>query len=205
MKRSSTPGRHRYFAFYKPYGVVSQFSQKHPGQSTLSAILNVEKDVYPIGRLDKSSEGLLLLTNDPSINSVLLDPQKKHPKTYLVQVEGDMQTNAITLLNTSMELRLKKKTIKTLPAKVRKLASEPVLPERKPPIRYRKNIPTSWLEVIIVEGKRHQVRKMCAATGFPALRLIRKAIEDITIEGMQPGDLREFKAEEFRKLLKLGK
>ena len=175
---------------YKPFGVLSQFSETdgHPG---LSSLYNFPKDVYPVGRLDRDSEGLLILTNDKKLNHRLLNPKFAHKRTYLVQVEGLADYNTIKNLEGGLEIKINKKLYFTKPA-VSKLIDTPLnIPERNPPVRFRKNIPTSWLELSLTEGKNRQVRKMTAKTGFPTLRLIRKSIENLELIDLNPGSVQE--------------
>ena len=178
--------KYHYIAFYKPYGVVSQFSAEHPSQHTLADYLDLPKDIYPIGRLDKDSEGLLLLTNDNRFKHTLLDPQHKVPKRYLCQLEGDITDEAIHALQRGVHIVVRKKPYRTLPAEVRRI-EPPDLPERQPPIRYRKSVPTSWIAIVLREGKNRQIRKMCARVGFPVLRLIRVGVGNYTMQGLLPG------------------
>lgn len=177
----------RYFVIYKPYGMLTQFTDTE-GRKTLADLFRFPKDVYPVGRLDMDSEGLLLLTNDNNLNHYLLNPKFKHEREYLVQVEGIPDKNAIKSLESSVIIENKK----TLPAKAKLLTDLPNVPERIPPIRERKNIPTSWLTLTLVEGRNRQVRKMTAKVGYPTLRLIRIRIEDIYLDNMHPGEVREF-------------
>jgi 23S rRNA pseudouridine2457 synthase len=185
----------RYYLAYKPYGVLNQFTDSL-GRLTLASLYNFPQDVYPVGRLDIDSEGLLLLTNDKSINHRLLNPKFRHEKTYWVQVEGDITDEAIEKLKKGVTIRVDGKLYHTLPARAFRFANEPNLPERNPPIRFRKNIPTSWISLSIVEGKKHQVRKMTAAVGFPTLRLVRSQIQGLSLENMQIGEVRELSAQE---------
>jgi len=184
----------KYFIFHKPYGYLSQFTDEGRWNG-LHQILDIPKDVYPVGRLDADSEGLLLLTNDKSINHRLLNPKFKHKRTYLVQVEGALNGEAIQKIEKPMEIKVGKKMHLTAAAKA-SLISEPLwLEKRDPPIRERKSIPTSWLKLTITEGKNRQVRKMTAAVGFPTLRLIRFSIEDVNILGLNQGKILEVKKE----------
>ena len=192
---------HRYFAVYKPFGMLSQFSPEGDRQ-TLAALGNFEIDVYPVGRLDADSEGLLILTNDKAMNAALLNPTEKHFKTYYAQVEGEITHSAIEKLESGVELKIKGKSHFTAPAQAVKMV-DPTLPLRNPPIRFRKNIPTSWLELRITEGKNRQVRRMTAAVGLPTLRLVRWAIEDLTLASFEAGEVREFKKNEILNLLNL--
>lgn len=168
----------------KPYGVISQFSE-HEKHTPLSTFIT-EKDFYPAGRLDHDSEGLLILTDEGKIQHCLSHPKHKQPKTYWVQVEGEISDEAITILENGVEL----KDGLTLPAKAKKIP-EPELWPRDPPVRYRAAIPTSWCELTITEGKNRQVRRMTAAVGFPTLRLVRYSIGEFTINGLLPGEWRK--------------
>jgi 23S rRNA pseudouridine2457 synthase len=170
-------------AFHKPYGVLCQFTPDQPGQRTL-AEFGFPKDVYPVGRLDMDSEGLILLTDEAGFNHQLLDPGAAHPRTYLVQVEGLPTQEAIGRL---VRGGLNLKGHLTLPCRARVLASEPGFSPRNPPVRFRKTIPTSWLEIQLTEGKNRQVRRMTAAVGFPTLRLVRIAIGAFALDGIDAG------------------
>jgi len=178
----------RSYLIYKPYGVVSQFTAPVPGKRTLGELFDFPPDVYPVGRLDETSEGLLILTNDARQNQRLLGQQIE--KEYWVQVEGVPDEAALAQLRQGVDIRIKQKAYRTLPAEVRRLG-EPALPPRDPPIRQRKSIPESWLSLCIREGKNRQVRRMTAAVGYPTLRLVRWRLAQMTIEGMQPGEVRE--------------
>ena len=166
--------------------VLSQFSSVD-GKQCLKDFFSVDKDVYPVGRLDYDSEGLLILTNDTALNHKLLHPSFKHQRQYMVQVDGQITTEALTMLQKGVDIKVNGNTYRTSPCKA-VLLQDPVVPERNPPIRYRKNIPTSWIGLTLTEGKNRQVRKMTAAVGFPTLRLIRTAIENINIGNLQPGN-----------------
>lgn len=191
-----------YYLIYKPFQVMSQFSPIE-GKQTLADYFDVPKDVYPVGRLDYDSEGLLLLTNDKALNHQLLNPAFKHEREYWVQVEGDITDKALQQLAKGVNISIDGNTHKTLPANAWKFLSEPDVAERNPPIRFRKNIPTSWISLGLKEGKNRQVRKMTAAVGFPTLRLIRYRIEKLTIEGLLPGEMMILqKPEVYRKLFK---
>lgn len=192
-----------YYVIYKPYGVLSQFSREAPHHRTLADLYDFPKDVYPVGRLDQDSEGLLIITNDKRLNSQLLDPRWAHERAYWVQVEGIPNEEALTRLNNGVNIRIKKRDYRTRPAKAKQLDPFPTLPDREPPIRVRKSIPDSWIELRLTEGKNRQVRRMCATVGFPVLRLVRAAIENLTLGDMQPGDVREWQAPELLRALKL--
>ncbi len=175
--------------FNKPYGVLSQFTDGE-NRSTLRDHIPLQ-GVYPAGRLDRDSEGLLLLTDDGALQHRLTDPRHKAWKTYWVQVEGDVDEVALERLRTGVEL----KDGPTRPARARGLAPPEIWP-RDPPIRYRAAIPTSWLELSLREGRNRQVRRMTAAVGFPTLRLIRVAIGPWRLERLQPGEWRQVNVEE---------
>ena len=176
-----------YYKLYKPFGYLSQFSGEKQDK-LLGDLYSFPKDVYPIGRLDKDSEGLLLLTNDNRFKHQLLDPDSNKSKIYWVQVDGDITEEAIELLKSgTIEIKHKGSNYRVKKAECKKLDS-PSIEERDPPIRYRKSIPTSWIELKITEGKNRQVRKMTAAAGFPTLRLIRMQIDKYALDKMQPGD-----------------
>lgn len=185
----------RYFKIYKPYRMLSQFTNIDNKLSLKDLDFNFPKDVYPIGRLDYDSEGLLLLTNDNYFKSKLLNPKYQHSREYFVQVEGIITEDACKQLEEGIIIE----NYKTLPAKV-KIIDEPILPERVPPIRFRKNIPTSWISITLIEGKNRQIRKMTAKVGFPTLRLVRFRILDITIDNMLPGDVFEIDHKTIKKL-----
>lgn len=190
----------RYYAFYKPYGVLSQFSDED-GNPGLKSLIEVPRDIYPVGRLDLDSEGLLLLTNDKQMNMELLSPKRKHWRSYLVQVEGEASDADCHRLEQPMELTIKKQKYRTLPARAKRIET-PDLPERNPPIRYRASIPTSWIELQLIEGKNRQVRKMTAKVGLPTLRLVRWRIGALSLDGMQPGELKELSPAQFREALR---
>ena len=182
-------------AFHKPYGVLSQFTPAHPGQRTL-AEFEFPQGIFPIGRLDQDSEGLLLLGNEPRLVARLLDPRHGHPRTYHVQVEGDPDDGALRKLAAG---GIDLKGHRTLPCQARRL-DEASYPPRNPPVRFRKSVPDRWIELVLTEGKNRQVRRMTAAVGFPTLRLIRAAIGGLRLETIEPGTWRELTTEERRKL-----
>ena len=177
----------RLLLFNKPFGVLSQFTDRGSPttRATLSDFIAV-KGVYPAGRLDRDSEGLLLLTDDGKLQARIADPRFKLPKTYLVQVEGDPQEEALDRLRRGVML----KDGMTLPADVARI-DPPDLWPRNPPIRVRKSVPDSWLEITIREGRNRQVRRMTAAVGLPTLRLVRRAIGEWTLDGIAPGRFAE--------------
>lgn len=174
-----------YILFYKPYGVLSQFTAPDKRMS-LKDFGPFPKGVYPVGRLDYDSEGLMLLTDDSEVNHRLSDPRYAHDKSYLVQVEGVPTRKAIDSLRGGVVIQGRK----TLPAQVQILEREPVLSPRPIPIRTRKTIPTSWLEIRLREGRNRQVRRMTATVGFPTLRLVRIRIAHLEIGSLTPGEHR---------------
>ena len=186
-----------YFLIYKPFQVLSQFTSTE-GKLCLKDILHVPTDVYPVGRLDYDSEGLLLITNDKSINQQLLHPLFAHQRTYWVQVDGAITNEALTQLTKGLSINVDGKTYLTKPAKLEQLPDSIEVPDRNPPIRFRKNIPTSWVSIQLTEGKNRQVRKMFAQVGFPVLRLIRAKLGKYSIQDMQPGDCLSLTAAEVQ-------
>ncbi len=177
-----------YFLIYKPYLVLSQFSAE-PGKQSLADFFDVPRDVYPVGRLDHDSEGLLLLTNDKQLNHRLLDPEFGHEREYWVQVDGAITGEAIHQLQKGVEINVDGKRYHTKPCIASLFATPPVVPDRRPPIRFRKEIPAPWIRMVLTEGKNRQVRKMTAGAGFPTLRLIRYRIGSLELGTMQPGDM----------------
>lgn len=193
MSRANT-----YFIIYKPKGCLSQFSKEHGKVALSDFFFDLPENIYPIGRLDQDSEGLLILSNDKAINSLLLDPKNGHWRTYWVQVFGQISKKAIKELELGVEIFVKKQKHRTLPARVKK---------GRPP----KNIPlldvceknTSWLRISIQEGKNRQIRKMTAKVGFPTLRLIRTHIELLDLGNMQPSEYKEINKKQIYSKLKL--
>jgi 23S rRNA pseudouridine2457 synthase len=202
---------YRYILFYKPYGVLCQFTdtRSEVKRETLKDYIDIP-GVYPVGRLDRDSEGLLLLTNDNRIKHRLSHRQFAHPRTYWVQVEHIPTDKDLDPLRRGIKI----KDYHTRPAQVRVLESEPSLPPRDPPIRDRAHIPTTWLEITLTEGRNRQVRRMTAAIGFPTLRLVRVKIEieipkqptfGLSWDGLQPGEWREVNPTEKKALQQLRK
>ncbi|RYF72044.1 MAG: pseudouridine synthase [Cytophagaceae bacterium] len=189
-----------HYLIYKPFGMLSQFSPEGEKQTLAELSFAFERDVYPVGRLDADSEGLLLLSNDKSINHRLLDPRFAHERTYYVQVDGAITEEALQQLADGVTITVDGKPHHTYPAMARRI-DEPNLPPRTPPIRFRANIPTSWISLSLTEGKNRQVRKMTAAVGFPTLRLVRWAIGQLTADGMQPADVRSVPESDITQLL----
>lgn len=179
---------------------MSQFSTQD-GKKTLADYFNVPKDVYPVGRLDYDSEGLLILTNDAQLNTRLLNPIFSHEREYWVQVDGSITSDAIRQLELGVDINIDGKIHKTLPAKATLFKQDPMVPDRNPPIRFRKEIPAPWISLILTEGKNRQVRRMTAKVGFPTLRLLRYRIKEIKLNNMQPGDMIELSKENIYKKL----
>jgi 23S rRNA pseudouridine2457 synthase len=192
---------YRYILFYKPYNVLSQFTDAEANQcsngdrTTLKNYIPVTS-VYPVGRLDQDSEGLMLLTNNGRLQDQLSNRRFRHPRTYWVQVEGFPTTAALHQLRSGVTIQ----DYHTRPAIVQQLATEPTLPPRLPPIRFRKTVPTSWLEITLTEGRNRQVRKMTAAVGFPTLRLVRCGIAHLRLDGLEPGQWRDLQEAELKPL-----
>ena len=171
-------------AFHKPYGMLSQFTPDQEGQITLASA-GLPKEVYPLGRLDLDSEGLLLLSDEAGLNTRLLDPSHGHPRTYHAQVEGMATDVALArLAKGGLEIQ----NYRTLPCRASRISAD--YADRVPPIRFRQSIPTSWIELTLTEGKNRQVRRMTAAVGFPTLRLIRVAIGELALASLElaPGE-----------------
>ena len=185
----------RLLVFYKPYGVICSFTDSEGQRPTLKDYIPVA-DVYAAGRLDLDSEGLLLLSNDGDLIHRLTDPQHKVAKTYLVQVEGEVNQAAIAALEQGVEV----KGHMTQRSQVM-LVPEPVLPERDKPVT--PHGPTSWIRIVLKEGKKRQIRHMTAAVGFPTLRLVRVSIGNITLEGLTPGQWRDATPVELSRLREL--
>jgi 23S rRNA pseudouridine2457 synthase len=192
----------QYFVLNKPYGFVSQFTDegKHKG---LQHLIKLPKDVYPAGRLDSDSEGLLILTNDNFLKHHLLTPQFKHTRTYAVQVDGQATQVHLNLLRHGVQITIEGKPYKTLPPQNISLLNDIKFLERKPPVRFRKHIPTSWIQLTLIEGKNRQVRKMTASVGIPTLRLIRTGIEKIDIGDFRESELKEYNKADIFKMLNI--
>ncbi|RPD38480.1 pseudouridine synthase [Chitinophaga barathri] len=189
-----------YFSVYKPYEVLTRFG-KEGDKAVLSDFFDVPRDVYPVGRLDYDSEGLLILTNDKSLNHRLLDPKHAHEREYWAQVDGAVTNQAIRQLQEGVTITIDGKPYRTRGVDAGIFETDPIVPDRNPPIRFRKQIPAPWIRLILKEGKNRQVRKMTAALGFPTLRLIRYRIENLSLDNMQPGDIVEHSQQEMYKAL----
>lgn len=183
-------------AFHKPLGVISQFRSDGSKCQSLSAF-GFPRGVYPIGRLDADSEGLLLLSDESNLNSRLLDPVQGHPRRYWVEVERTPNASALRRLEKGLVIQGRR----TLPSRAWILEPQPAVPPRDPPIRFRKNVPTSWLAIELTEGKNRQVRRMTAAVGHPTLRLIRVSIGEFELDDLAPGSWKMLTPEERRAIL----
>ncbi|HTJ77470.1 MAG TPA: pseudouridine synthase [Rariglobus sp.] len=179
-------------AFNKPYGVLSQFTPEPGSPWKTLAGFNLPSGVYPLGRLDADSEGLLLLSDEPGLNNRLLDPKQAHRREYWVQVEHIPTDAALAQLSRGVKIG----DHLTLPANVRQLDSVSPFPPRNPPVRFRKTVPDAWISIELVEGKNRQVRRMTAAVGHPTLRLIRVRIGGLKLEDLAPGKWRELSVAE---------
>jgi 23S rRNA pseudouridine2457 synthase len=202
MKQQMRPTNKRYFIVHKPYGVLTQFTDEE-NRPNLSSVHNFPKDacpsgrrVYPVGRLDRDSEGLLIITNDKALTDYLLNPKNKHEREYYIQVEGIPSEADLQKLRDGIIL----KDGKTLPAKA-KLIDDPNFPERVPPIRERKNIPTCWISLTLMEGRNRQVRRMTASIGFPTLRLVRIRIKNLLLGCLKNREVRELNEDEVNELV----
>jgi 23S rRNA pseudouridine2457 synthase len=179
-------------ALHKPYGVLSQFTPEPGSAWRTLADFGLPAGVYPLGRLDADSEGLLLLSDEAGLNSRLLDPAAAHPREYWVQVERIPDEAALVRLARGVKIG----GYQTQPCRVRRLEPAPALPPRDPPIRVRKSVPDCWLALELVEGKNRQVRRMTAAVGHPTLRLLRVRIGRFELGALVPGRWRELTAAE---------
>ena len=204
LNQYKKPEKYKYILFHKPYGVLCQFTDNSPNpRPTLKDYIPIP-DVYSVGRLDKNSEGLLLLTNHSALKHRLSHRDFAHPRTYWVQVERIPDELALNNLRQGIKIQ----DYFTRPAQVKKLPLAPLLPPRIPPIRYRLNVPTCWLEITLTEGRNHQIRHMTAAIGFPTLRLVRASIgispeQELTLDKLQPGEWRNVSFQERNILLRL--
>ena len=178
----------QYYIIHKPFKVLSQFTDEdsNPG---LGRFFKVAKDVYPVGRLDLDSEGLLLLTNDKSLNHQLLNPKFKHRRTYWAEVEGIPDKRELEAFSSGLVIKAKGKTYRTAHAEIRNIG-EVDLPQREPSVNRVKHPVTSWMEITLTEGKNRQVRKMTAAIGHPTLRLVRVSIEGLSLAGLKAGEIK---------------
>jgi 23S rRNA pseudouridine2457 synthase len=180
-------------ALHKPYGVLSQFTPEPGSRWRTLADFGLPKNVYALGRLDADSEGLLLLSDEPGLNSRLLDPKNAHRREYWAQVERVPSADTVVRLARG---GIALDDYRTLPCSARLLDPAPALPPRDPPIRVRKNVPDAWLALELIEGKNRQVRRMTAAVGHPTLRLVRARVGDLSLGDLAPGKWRELTAPE---------
>lgn len=192
--------KNQYFIIHKPYKVLSQFSDEN-GNLGLGSLYDLPKDVYPVGRLDLDSEGLLLLTNDKSLNHRLLNPKYSHRRVYWVEVDGAPNTRALEVLAKGVTIRINGKAHHTKPADVAPIT--PHIMDRVPPVNVRKHPVRTWIEIGLKEGKNRQVRRMTAAVGHPTLRLIRVGIEDLSLWPLQSGDITQISEKVLYKKLKI--
>lgn len=183
-------------AFWKPYDVLSQFTDSaDPPRATLADYIDLP-DVWGAGRLDRDSEGLLVLSDDPELRARLTEPDHHVPRTYWAQVEGVPDETALDRLRAGVEVKGRR----TRPAEARLLPVRPELPPRPVPIRVRKSVPDTWIELVLTEGRNRQVRRMTAAVGHPTLRLVRVAVGSLTLDGLTPGEWRPLTSGEERRL-----
>lgn len=190
-----------YYIIHKPYKVLSQFSNEGNNIGLGEVFKNLPKDVYPVGRLDLDSEGLLILSNDKSLNNRLLNPKFMHKRTYWVQVEGEPDSKALGELENGVIININGKAHTTKPAYVKIIS--PDIAERSPSVNYTKSPTHSWLEITLTEGKNRQVRRMTAKVGHPTLRLIRVSIEDVKLEPLKSGEITQISEKVIYKSLKL--
>lgn len=176
-----------YFIIHKPFKVLSQFSNDGDNIGLGEIFKDLPKDIYPVGRLDLDSEGLLILTNDKSLNNRLLNPKHNHQRTYWAEVDGRPDRKAIQQLEEGVEINVSGKKHRTKAAKIKIIS--PDLPERNPPVNYQKHPERTWLQISLTEGKNRQVRRMTAKVGHPTLRLLRVAIEDLSLEPLKSGEI----------------
>jgi 23S rRNA pseudouridine2457 synthase len=201
---------YRYFIANKPYNVICQFTPDVEGQKTLADLdFTFPKDVYAIGRLDLDSEGMLLLSNDRSLNHTLLNPQFAHERTYLVQVEDIITDEAIAEMQAGVDIKIEKKIYHTLPCKVERVDDPSVffngkpIWQRDPPAKASGGKPTSWIAVTLTEGKNRQVRRMCAKVLHPCLRLIRVKMQNLTLGDLATNQILELERDVVYGLLGL--
>lgn len=190
-----------YFIIHKPFKVLSQFTDEGDNKGLKAVFRDLPKDVYPVGRLDLDSEGLLILTNDKSLNNKLLNPKHGHKRTYWIEVDGKPDEAAIKKLKSGVEIKVSGKTHTTKPALVSII--KPATVERDPPVNYKKHPTRTWLEISLTEGKNRQVRRMTAKVGHPTLRLIRVAIEDLNLEPLKSGEITQISEKVIYKKLNL--
>ena len=191
----------KYFIIYKPFKVLSQFSDEG-GNPGLGSIYQLPKDVYPVGRLDLDSEGLLILTNDKQLNHLLLNPKHAHKRTYWVEVDGIPSEERLNELRSGVQINVKG-LYQTKPCDAKFIDFPKEIEERNPPVNYQKHPERSWLEISLIEGKNRQVRKMTAKIGYPTLRLIRTSIEDLRLSPLKSGDITQISGKAIYQKLKI--
>jgi 23S rRNA pseudouridine2457 synthase len=192
--------KHLYFIIHKPYKILSQFTDEGANRG-LRAIFNLPKNVYPVGRLDLDSEGLLILTDDKSLNNKLLNPKHDHKRTYWVEVDGEPTKESLSQFRNGLDININGKTHRTKKADVNRITPE--MDERDPPVNYKKHPKRVWLEIILTEGKNRQVRRMTAKIGHPTLRLIRVGIEQLNLEPLKSGEISQISEKAIYKKLNL--
>lgn len=188
---------YRYFLLNKPCGFISQFTSAHRKNRKLGELYDFPEDVNPIGRLDKDSEGLLILTNDGALHQSLLNPENGHEREYWAQVHGEPTDKALADLYQEVTISIEGQTYQTRPAFAQKLSPQPSVPARGKPLNARGPYPTPWIRLVLTEGKYRQARKMTAAVGLPTLRLIRKRIGGLTLDlyALKAGEVQEVSRE----------
>lgn len=189
-----------YFIIHKPYKILSQFTDEGVNRG-LNAVFKIPKNVYPVGRLDLDSEGLLILTNDKSLTNRLLDPKNNHRRVYWVEVEGELSKETLLELEGGVEININGKKHKTKKTRVRII--QPKLEERDPPVNYKKHPIRTWIEIELTEGKNRQVRRMTAKVGHPTLRLVRIGIEQLRLEPLRSGEITQISEKVLLKKLNL--
>jgi 23S rRNA pseudouridine2457 synthase len=192
---------YKYYIIHKPYKILSQFSDEN-GNPGLGSVYNLPKNIYPVGRLDLDSEGLLILTDDKSLNNKLLNPNHKHKRTYWVEVDGIPDQQKLDQFSTGIQININGKRHQTVLCEVKLIEPENV-DERVPPVNYLKHPGRCWLEIKLTEGKNRQVRRMTAAIGHPTLRLIRVAIEDLHLFPLKSGEIAQVSEKLIYQKLKL--
>lgn len=189
-----------YFAIHKPFKILSQFTDEGENKG-LNEVFNIPKNVYPVGRLDLDSEGLLILTDDKALNNKLLNPKNNHQRTYWVEVDGVPSKEALNMLERGVEININGKKHQTKNAKVKIISPE--LEERNPPVNYKKHPIRTWLEISLTEGKNRQVRRMTAKVGHPTLRLVRVGIEELNLDPLKSGEITQISEKIIYKKLHL--
>jgi 23S rRNA pseudouridine2457 synthase len=192
---------YKYYIIHKPYKILSQFSDEN-GNPGLGSVYNLPKNIYPVGRLDLDSEGLLILTDDKSLNNKLLNPNHKHKRTYWVEVDGIPDQQKLDQFSTGIQININGKRHQTVLCEVKLIEPENV-DERVPPVNYLKHPVRCWLEIKLTEGKNRQVRRMTAAIGHPTLRVIRVAIEDLHLFPLKSGEIAQVSEKLIYQKLKL--